>query len=85
MKHYSLLEHFQDLQLRPQSQRLLVFELLHGLMTGHRQALRNLGGESLIGITDLVSGEKDPRNLMIIFSILKAVMVEWNIENNAEV
>jgi DNA repair/transcription protein MET18/MMS19 len=54
-------------------------------MTSHRQALRNLGEESLIGITDLVSGEKDPRNLMVIFSILKAVMVEWDIENHAEV
>jgi len=80
-----MIEHFQDLQLRPQSQRFLVLELLNGLMTGHRQALRNLGEESLIGITDLVSGEKDPRNLMVIFSILKAVMVEWNIENHAEV
>ena len=83
--HYSMIGHFQDLQLRPQSQRLLVLELLNGLMTCHRQALRNLGEESLIGITDLVSGEKDPRNLMIIFSILKAVMVEWDIEIHAEV
>ena len=79
------MEHFQDLQLRSQSQRLLVLGLLNGLMTSHRQALRNLGEESLIGITDLVSGEKDPRNLMIIFSILKAVMVEWPIEDHAEV
>ena len=54
-------------------------------MSHHRQALRNLGDESLIGITDLVSGEKDPRNLMIIFSVLKVVMVEWDIINHAEV
>lgn len=54
-------------------------------MTGHRQALRNLSDESLIGITDLVSGEKDPRNLMLIFSILKAVMVEWKIDDHVEV
>ena len=38
-----------------------------------------MGSESLIGITDLVSGEKDPRNLMIIFSVLKAIMIEWDV------
>lgn len=80
-----MLEHFQDLQLRPQSQRLQILELLNELMSHHRQALKNLGEESLIGITDLVSGEKDPRNLMIIFSVLKVVMVEWDIVNHAEV
>ncbi len=80
-----MLEHFQDLQLKPQPQRLQILELLNELMSKHRQALKNLEDESLIGITDLVSGEKDPRNLMIIFSILKAVMVEWDITNHAEV
>ncbi len=80
-----MLEHFQDLQLRPQSQRLQILELLNELMSHHRQALKNLGEESLIGATDLVSGEKDPRNLMIIFSVLKVVMVEWDIVSHAEV
>ena len=81
----SLIEHFQDLQLRPQSQRLQILDLLNALMSRHRNALKEMGNESLIGIADLVSGEKDPRNLMIIFSNLKAVMVEWDIANHAEV
>ena len=80
-----IVEHFQDLQIRSQSQRMPILELLHSLMLNHRSALKSLGDESLIGITDLVSGEKDPRNLMIIFSILKAVMVEWDITAHAEV
>ena len=80
-----MLEHFQDLQLRPQSQRLQILELLNGLMSYHRSALKDMGAESLVGITDLVSGEKDPRNLMIIFSVLKVVMVEWDIVGHAEV
>ena len=80
-----LIEHFQDLQLRPQSQRLPILELLNALMSRHRNALKEMGNESLIGITDLVSGEKDPRNLMIIFSNLKVVMVEWDISGHAEV
>lgn len=44
-----------------------------------------MGDESIIGITDVVSGEKDPRNLMIIFSILKVIMIEWDISKHAEV
>ena len=80
-----MLEHFQDLQIRPQPQRLQILELLNDLMSKHRNALKELGNESVVGITDLVIGEKDPRNLMVIFSILKVVMVEWDISGHAEV
>ena len=80
-----LLEHFQDLQIRPQTDRLQILELLHDLMFQHRAALKDLGKEFIVGVTDLVSGEKDPRNLMIIFSVLKAVMVEWDISDHAKV
>jgi DNA repair/transcription protein MET18/MMS19 len=44
-----------------------------------------MGDDSLVGIVDLVTGEKDPRNLMLMFSILKVVMVEWDISNHTEV
>ena len=44
-----------------------------------------MGDESIVGIVDLMTGEKDPRNLMLVFSILKVVMVEWDISNHAEV
>jgi DNA repair/transcription protein MET18/MMS19 len=43
-----------------------------------------MGEESLVGITDLVSGEKDPRNLMLIFSMLRVIMIEWDITKHAE-
>lgn len=48
-------------------------------------ALRDMGDDSLVGIVDLMTGEKDPRNLMLVFSILKVVMVEWDISNHTEV
>ena len=80
-----MLEHFQDLQIRPQSQRHQILELLNGLMSKHRSAISSLADESLVGIVDLVSGEKDPRNLMMIFSILKVIIVEWDIVKHAEV
>lgn len=44
-----------------------------------------MGDDSLVGIVDLMTGEKDPRNLMLVFSILKVVMVEWDISNHTEV
>jgi DNA repair/transcription protein MET18/MMS19 len=43
-----------------------------------------MGDDSLLDITTLVAGEKDPRNLMIIFSILRAIMIEWDISSHAE-
>lgn len=30
-------------------------------------------------------GEKDPRNLMVVFSILKVPMTEWDVGKNAQV
>ena len=44
-----------------------------------------MGEISLVGIVDLMTGEKDPRNLMMVFSILKVVMMEWDITNHVEV
>lgn len=44
-----------------------------------------MGDDSIVGIVDLMTGEKDPRNLMVVFSILKVVMMEWDISNHAEV
>ncbi|PGH02991.1 DNA repair/transcription protein MET18/MMS19 [Blastomyces parvus] len=80
----SIFQNFADLQTRPQSQRFQLFQLLNGLMSNHRKALRDMGDESLVGIVDLVSGERDPRNLMLIFSILRVLMVEWDITNNVQ-
>lgn len=71
--------------IRPHSQRLQILELLNDLMSNHRAALKSLGDNAIIGITDLVSGEKDPRSLMIIFSVLHVIMVEWDITSLAEV
>src|ERR1700742_3703009 len=47
-------------------------------------AVRAMKDESLVGITDLVAGEKDPRNLMLIFSMLRVLMVEWDMRDHAQ-
>jgi DNA repair/transcription protein MET18/MMS19 len=43
-----------------------------------------MGDDSLLGIVTLISGEKDPRNLMIMFSMLRVIMIEWDISSHAE-
>ncbi|CAG8159085.1 unnamed protein product [Penicillium olsonii] len=80
----ALFSNFQDLQSRSQTQRFHVYELLNDLMSTHRAAMRDMGDISLLGVVDIMTGEKDPRNLMIVFSILKVVMVEWDISNHTE-
>ncbi|KAJ5085303.1 Armadillo-like helical [Penicillium argentinense] len=80
----SLFSNFQDLQSRSQSQRFQVYQLLNELMLKHRKALRDMDEISLVGVVDIMAGEKDPRNLMVVFSILKVIMMEWNITNHVE-
>ncbi|PYH97814.1 hypothetical protein BO71DRAFT_372404 [Aspergillus ellipticus CBS 707.79] len=80
----AIFDHFQELQDRSQSQRFQVYQLLNELMINHRAALHEMGDHSLVGIVNLMTGEKDPRNLMLVFSILKVVMMEWDVSNHAE-
>ncbi|KAF9894385.1 hypothetical protein FE257_007888 [Aspergillus nanangensis] len=80
----ALFGHFPDNQSRSQSQRFQVYQLLNELMSNYRAALHGMGDNSLTGIVDLMTGEKDPRNLMMVFSILKVVMVEWDVSNHVE-
>ncbi|OAL74570.1 DNA repair/transcription protein [Trichophyton violaceum] len=80
----AIYQHSTEFRSRPQSQRLQVLHLLNELMAKSREAMREMNDESLIGIVDLVSGERDPRNLMIVFSILKVVMMEWDISGHTQ-
>ncbi|KAI9652551.1 MAG: hypothetical protein M1829_001511 [Trizodia sp. TS-e1964] len=68
-----------QLQRHPQGTRYSVYALLDVLMSQNRDALKTIDGNFITSLCDFFAGEKDPRNLMIIFSILKVVMVEWDI------
>ena len=74
-----------DIQQHPQGTRFVILTLMDSLLSSQREALKGMGDDYIVGLTDLVSGEKDPRNLMIIFSMLKVVMVEWDISRHVEV
>lgn len=73
------------LQLHPQSTRFLVYSLLDALMSRSRAALKRLGREFIKGYAALAEGEKDPRNLMMSFSIIRVVLVEFDIEGCIDV
>lgn len=44
-----------------------------------------MGGKFITSFTELVGGEKDPRNLMIVFSIVRVILVEFDIVLHIEV
>lgn len=80
----AIFDHFVDLQSKPQSFRYTVYNLFNELLSNHRKAVRDMGDKSLTGIIQVVGGEKDPRNLMLIFSMLRVFMIEWDITNRVD-
>jgi DNA repair/transcription protein MET18/MMS19 len=43
-----------------------------------------MGDDFLVGYCQLVTGEKDPRNLRIAFTIDRVILVEFDIANKVE-
>ncbi|KAL7416158.1 Dos2-interacting transcription regulator of RNA-Pol-II-domain-containing protein [Mrakia frigida] len=67
-----------------QSVRFLVFKIIDILMANHRDALKKLGENFIQSYCRLADGEKDPRNLLIAFSIGRVIVVEFDIESSME-
>ncbi|EWC45959.1 hypothetical protein DRE_04752 [Drechslerella stenobrocha 248] len=74
-----------DLMKHPQGTRHLVYQLLDKLMLERRSALKQIGSNFATGFVELVTNEKDPRNLMIVFSHLNVIIVEFDISDCEEV
>lgn len=68
-----------DSHQHPQRTRFQLYTLFDGIMARKRKALRAISSEFITGFTNLMSGEKDPRNLMLAFSILRVVLQEFDI------
>ncbi|KAL6703041.1 hypothetical protein ACN47E_010248 [Coniothyrium glycines] len=74
-------------QYKQQSERYPVLRLINTLMATYRDALRahhDTSNDFLARFIAYFDGEKDPRNLMVVFSILRVPMTEWNIGADAQ-
>ena len=49
------------------------------------KAMQSMGDEFLSGFRNLLDGEKDPRNLMLIFQMDRVVCIEFDISKHVEV
>lgn len=61
--------------------RQQVYKLLHNLILKHRSILMTMSTDFIDGFLDLSKKETDPRNLMIVFSILPTIMAEFEYED----
>lgn len=50
-----------------------------------RPSLLRLGADFISGYCSLVEGEKDPRNLMVSFGVVRVILLEFDIVKNVEV
>lgn len=85
---WTFLRHVNPLkQVKLQTDRYAIIQLFDVLLGKYRIALKQVHDtdpEFLPAFISFVGGEKDPRNLMMIFSILLVPMAEWEIDSNAQ-
>lgn len=68
----------------PVQARFEVYKLLDELLNRHRSVIRNMGTDFITIIVDISSSERDPRNLMLIFSMVEVILAEWDPADTAE-
>lgn len=61
------------IQSQPQSSRKIIYSLLYVFLTDYIKALNAIGSEFVLGYIQAMDGEKDPRNLLIIFSSIPLI------------
>ncbi|KAK9467232.1 Dos2-interacting transcription regulator of RNA-Pol-II-domain-containing protein [Lipomyces arxii] len=69
-----------DMSKHNQSVRYAVYQLLKSLINSHINVMKSINDEAIEGYTRLVASEKDPRNLIVIFTTLRTIMETFEVE-----
>ncbi|KAI7878974.1 hypothetical protein K492DRAFT_132041 [Lichtheimia hyalospora FSU 10163] len=73
-----------DVQRHPQATRNMVFRIFESLLDRHATALRAINNEFVYGFAQAMDGEKDPRNLMSAFKLVKDIIDNFDISAHVE-
>jgi DNA repair/transcription protein MET18/MMS19 len=76
----------QDVQVQqfPQGARNSAFRVFANLINRHATALKSINNDFVYGFTQVLDGEKDPRNLMNAFHIMKTIVDNFDISAHVE-
>jgi DNA repair/transcription protein MET18/MMS19 len=72
---------------RSQSERYSILQLIDLLLAKYRKPIQELHDQDPMFLPNFIAffdGEKDPRNLMIVFSLLQVPMMEWDVSSSAQ-
>lgn len=62
---------------QPVTARFEAYKLLNQLLNSHRKVIRGMGVDFIRIIDSLATSERDPRNLMLVFTMVEVVLNEW--------
>lgn len=77
---------FENVQVQqfPQGARNSAFKVFANLINRRAKSLRSINNEFVYGFTQVLDGEKDPRNLMSAFQIMKSIVENFDISAHVE-
>ncbi|RIA93901.1 Dos2-interacting transcription regulator of RNA-Pol-II-domain-containing protein [Glomus cerebriforme] len=73
-----------NVQSFQQTSRHYVFQIFDRMLKDHLTALKQMGQDFVVGFIQAMDGEKDPRNLLLAFSLIKLIIHEFDISQRVE-
>lgn len=64
--------------------RLTAFNLFAVVLNKHLQALKSIGNDFVFGFIQAMDGEKDPKNLLLVFELVRVIISNFSIDLFAE-